>query len=98
MEPEPELLSVVSSTRYDKEADRLRKRGKDMSRIVAVVDTLRRRRPLAARHRDHALSGDWRGWRDCHVEPDWVLIYRVDEDARELILGRTGTHADLFGH
>jgi mRNA interferase YafQ len=50
---------------------------------------------LEARHREHALAGEWIGWRDCHVAPDWVLIYRTTET--ELILGRTGTHSDLFG-
>ena len=54
------------------------------------------RRPLADRHRDHGLSGDLRRWRDCHIEPDWVLVYRVDEEAGELILGRSGAHSDLF--
>ncbi len=96
MAEEPGPLNVVVTTRYRKDAKRVRKCGKDMARVVAVVDALRHRRPLAGRHRDHALSGDWQGWRDCHVEPDWVLIYRVDEQARELILARTGTHADLF--
>jgi mRNA interferase YafQ len=92
----PEPPNVVATTRYDKDAKRVRKRGEDMTRILTVVDALRNRRPLADRHRDHALSGDWQGWRDCHVEPDWVLVYRVDEEAGELILGRTGTHSDLF--
>ena len=96
MAEEPGPLNVVVTTLYQKDAKRVRKCGKDMARVVAVVDALSHRRPLAARHRDHALSGDWQGWRDCHVEPDWVLIYRVDEQARELILARTGTHADLF--
>jgi mRNA interferase YafQ len=67
-----------------------------MARLVAVVDALRHRRPLAVRHRDHALAGEWLGWRDCHIEPDWLLIYRVDGDAGAVVLGRTGTHADLF--
>ena len=92
----PEPLVVIVTTRYNKDAELLRKRGKQMARLVAIVDELRNRRRLVERHRDHALSGDWRGWRDCHIEPDWLLIYRVDEEAGALILGRTGTHADLF--
>ena len=67
-----------------------------MARLVAVVDLLRNRLALAQRHRDHPLTGDWQGWRDCHIEPDWILLYRVDEDSGDLILGRTGTHSDLF--
>src|SRR3954453_7892086 len=93
----PPPLAVVTTSRFDKDAKRDRKRGKDMDRLLTVVDTLRLRRPLAARHRDHALAGEWKGWRECHVEPDWLLIYHVDEDAAELILGRVGTHSDLFG-
>jgi mRNA interferase YafQ len=96
MATEPEPLGVIITTRYNKDADLLRKRGKKMARLVAIVDALRHRRQLARRHRDHALSGDWQGWRDCHIEPDWLLIYRVDPEAGELILGRTGTHSDLF--
>ncbi len=96
MATEPEPLNVVTTTQYRKDAERVRKRGKGMARVLEVVDALRHRRPLAGRHRDHPLSGNWQGWRDCHIEPDWVLIYRVDEKAGELILGRTGTHSDLF--
>ncbi len=96
MSTELEPLNVVATTRYLKDAKRVRKRGKEMARLLTVVDALRNRRPLAERHRDHALAGDLRGWRDCHIEPDWILVYRIDEDAGDLILGRTGTHADLF--
>jgi mRNA interferase YafQ len=65
-----------------------------MAKLRAVVATLCARRPLDPKHKDHPLKGDQQGWRDCHVEPDWVLIDKVD--AGELRLGRTGTHADLF--
>jgi mRNA interferase YafQ len=65
-----------------------------MAKLRAVIETLCQRQPLAPRHQDHPLGGDWKGWRDCHVEPDWVLIYKATETT--LILGRTGTHADLF--
>jgi mRNA interferase YafQ len=90
---EPERR-VRTSPRCKRDLKRLSKRGKDIDRFEAVVETIRVGRPLAARHRDHALSGDLEGFRDCHVEPDWVLIYRVD--AEVVYLFRTGTHADLF--
>ena len=90
----PEPLNVVATTRYDKDAKRVRKRGNDMARLLAVVDALRNRRPLAERHRDHALTSDWQGWRDCHIEPDWLVIY--DVTSTEVLLIRTGTHSDLF--
>ena len=65
-----------------------------MEKLRAVLETLCVHGQLAARHKDHDLSGEWKGWRDCYVEPDWVLIYR--EESGKLELGRTGTHADLF--
>ncbi len=93
-EPEREPLVVMATTRYLKEVKRVRKRGKDTARLIEVVDVLRNRRSLEVRHRDHALTGNWKGWRECHVEPDWLLFYQTTE--AELILGRTGTHSDLF--
>jgi mRNA interferase YafQ len=96
-EAEPPPLDVVTTSRYEKDAKRIRKRDYDITPLIEIVDPLRHRRPLGARHPDHALKGMWKGWRDCHVKDDWVLIYKVDAAAGELVLGRTGTHADLFG-
>jgi mRNA interferase YafQ len=72
----------------------MRKRGKDLEKIKAVIDLLVAGEPLPTKNRDHKLGGDWIGRRDCHVEPDWILIYKLTED--ELLLERTGTHSDLF--
>jgi mRNA interferase YafQ len=72
----------------------MRKRGKDLEKIKAVIDLLVAGEPLPPKNRDHKLGGDWIGRRDCHVEPDWILIYKLTED--ELLLERTGTHSDLF--
>lgn len=52
---------------------------------------------LAPKHKDHTLSGDWVGHRECHIQPDWLLVYRYDNDVLVLTLSRTGTHSDLFG-
>jgi len=90
-------LNVAATTRYVRASKLARKRGKKMTLLIAVVNTLRNRQPLAARHRDHALTGEMKGLRECHVEPDWLLIDRVDETATDLIRDRTGTHSDLFG-
>jgi mRNA interferase YafQ len=87
-------LAPVPQAAFKRDLKRLAKRGKDMAKIRAVIDDLCHGRPLADRHVDHALQGEWKGWRDCHVEPDWILIYRRTND--ELLLGRTGTHSDLF--
>ena len=65
-----------------------------MERFRAIIETLCSRQPLPPELRDHALSGEWSGCRDCHVTPDWIIIYERGEN--NLILYRTGTHADLF--
>lgn len=72
----------------------MRKRGKDLARLREVVKQLAVGKPLHSKHRDHALIGHWQPSRDCHIEPDWLLIYMADETA--LRLERTGTHSDLF--
>jgi mRNA interferase YafQ len=71
-----------------------KKRGKDMDKLKAVLSRLIEQEPLPAYYNDHPLKGDWSGFRDLHVEPDWLLLYRVQGD--ELQLARTGSHADLF--
>jgi len=73
---------------------RLKKRGKDMAKLDPILRALCAGQALPPPLRDHPLTGTWKGWRDCHIEPDWLLIYRATESL--LILGRSGTHADLF--
>jgi mRNA interferase YafQ len=74
--------------------ERMTRRGEDMEKYRAVIIALCSREPLPRELNDHPLKGDWKGWRDCHVAPDWIIIYQ--KTAAELILARTGTHADLF--
>jgi mRNA interferase YafQ len=85
---------VRETNQFRKDIKRLEKRGKDLDKLKEVILRLFEGRPLDARHRDHPLTGPWQGSRDCHVEPDWLLIYRIDDSA--LYLERTGTHSDLF--
>ena len=61
-----------------------------------IITKLANGEPLDARHKDHPLSGDWIGHRECHIQPDWLLIYRIENDILVLTLSRTGTHSDLF--
>ena len=93
-EPPLPLLTPRPAAEFKRDLKRQQKRGKDMMRIRAVIETVCSHRLLDPKHRDHPLGGQWKGWRDCHVEPDWILIYK--EEAGKLELGRTGTHSDLF--
>ena len=72
------------------------KRGYDTALIDDVIKTLAKGKTLSAKYRDHELSGNWVGHRECHIKPDWLLIYRYDNDVLVLTLSRTGSHADLF--
>ena len=72
----------------------MHRRGKDLRKLRQPLATLLQQASLPARYRDHALRGNWRGYRDLHIEPDWLLIYCIEGD--ELQLVRTGSHADLF--
>lgn len=89
------MREVVRSTAFRKDIKRAEKRGKDMAKLKAVILLLIEDAPLDTRYRDHPLKGTWAGYRDLHIEPDWLLLYSVS--ATELYLARTGTHADLFG-
>ena len=72
----------------------LARAGKELGKLKEVIELLVAGDTLPGNLRDNALTGDWKGWRDCHIEPDWLLIYkRLPE---ELVLGRTGSHSDLF--
>ena len=87
-------MNVAQTKQFKKDVKRMRKRGKDLEKVKAVIDLLVDEEPLPPKNRDHKLGGNWIGRRDCHIEPDWILIYKLTED--ELLLERTGTHSDLF--
>ncbi|MCD8254705.1 MAG: type II toxin-antitoxin system YafQ family toxin [Oscillospiraceae bacterium] len=73
-----------------------RQRGRDLKLLDDVVTRLAQQEPLPEKNRDHSLTGDYIGFRECHIQPDWLLIYRIDGEALILFLSRTGTHSDLF--
>ncbi len=87
-------MRVTQTTQFSKDLKMQQKRGKDLQKVKDLIALLQLEEPLPLRNRDHALTGNWLGWRDCHLEPDWLLIYKRSSD--ELTLGRTGTHSDLF--
>ena len=88
------MLTPVVSGRFKKDVKRAEKRGKDMGKLKTALSLLIEEKPLPVVYRDHPLKGDWKGFRDLHLEPDWLLLYRVAGD--EIQLARTGTHSDLF--
>ena len=89
------MLDIVISSKCRKDLKRARRRGLDMDAFFAVVEMLRRRETLPVRYRDHALTADRAGLRDCRIRPDWVLIYQIRETELVLVLVETGSHADL---
>ena len=91
------MSTIVTTSRFRKDAKRMKKRGADMNALHDVVDALAQGEELAERHRDHALIGGYEGFRECHIAPDWLLIYAKDESRLILTAARTGTHSDLFG-
>jgi mRNA interferase YafQ len=88
------VLTPVRGRRFERDVKRARKRGKDMEKLKAILSLLIEEKPLPPRCRDHALKGEWTGYRDLHIEPDWLLLYAIE--GGELRLARTGTHSDLF--
>jgi len=88
------VRQVSQARQFTRDVKRMRKRGKNLSKLKTIVTKLAQGEPLEPRYKDHALSNNWQHSRDCHIEPDWILIYTVDEES--LRLERTGTHSDLF--
>ena len=89
-------LKLVPTSQFKKDYKRAKKRGLNMAELQAILDKLCAEEPLGERHRDHALAGTYLGFRECHVRPDWLLVYAVDKGRLILAASRTGTHSDLF--
>ena len=90
------MLKVVASNQFRKDLRLAIIRGFDIDELHNVVDKLSSQERLDEKYRDHSLTGNFIGYRECHIKPDWLLIYKVDSDELELFLFRTGTHSDLF--
>lgn len=88
--------TVRPTSRFQKDLKRIARRGYNTELLTAVIKKLANGEPLAQKHRDHALTGDYAGCRECHITPDWLLIYEISDDTLLLYLTRTGTHSDLF--
>ncbi len=90
------LLVPVFSSRFKRDLAKIEKQGKDSTKVKAAISILVAGGPLPPKYKDHSLIGDWKGCRECHIEPDWLMIYEFLE-AEEVFLHRTGSHAELFG-
>ena len=88
------MLTVTTAVRFRRDLRICAKHRYNMALLSAAINTLRIPAPLPQQNKDHGLTGQYAGHRECHIQPDWLLIYRVD--GNELYLARTGTHADLF--
>ncbi len=88
---------IVWTTQFKKDYRLAVKRHLDIDRLDDIVRALSRGETLPEKNKDHALSGNWEGHRECHILLDWLLIYRIEDDLLILTLARTGTHCDLFG-
>lgn len=90
------MLEVILSNSFKKDLKAISKRGYDLEKLSIIVDKLANLEPLPEKNRDHNLTGEYAGFRECHIQPDWLLIYRVYNSELILFLSRTGTHSDLF--
>lgn len=90
------MLEIVLSNQFKKDLKLAQKRGCDLELLNSVVETLASGKPLAEKFRDHSLVGEYFGFRECHIQPNWLLVYRAEENELILFLFRTGTHSDLF--
>lgn len=88
------MLRAVTTNQFEKDIKLAKKRGKDLNKIVHLMQLLLNEDAIPLKHRDHSLSGNYVNRRECHIEPDWLLIYKLGEE--EIIFERTGTHSDLF--
>lgn len=90
------MLTIKYETTFKKDYKRAIKRGYDIKLLETVLELLIQEKELPAKYKDHTLSGDYSDCRECHITPDWLLIYRINRNELVLCLTRTGTHSDLF--
>lgn len=90
------MYEIVPSNQFRKDLKLAQKRGYDLNKIKKVINNLANGETLEAKYRDHSLTGDYGGYRECHIQLDWLLVYQIDGNQLILFLARTGTHSDLF--
>ena len=90
------MYRIVTTNRFEKDLLLAKKRNLPVNELMAVVELLSEGKPLPAKYKDHMLKGVYTGLRECHLKPDWLLIYHIEKEIELLSLLRTGTHSDLF--
>ena len=90
------MLKLVTTGQFRKDYKRVKKRGYNMKLLEVVIDKLLTEKTLEERYRDHGLTGDYAGFRECHILSGWLLVYAIDKGELILTASRTGTHTDLF--
>lgn len=90
------MLKIVPSNRFKKDLKKAIKRNLDISLLDEVITKLANHKKLEKKYKDHDLKGEYVGFRECHIEPDWLLLYKIEKEELELFLFRTGTHGDIF--
>ena len=88
------MKTIRRTSQFKRDIKRMQRQGREVEKLKRVLEALIKGEPLAAKHRDHVLVGQYKGTRECHIEPDWLLVYELGET--EIVLIRTGVHSDLF--
>ena len=90
------MLHPSTTTQFDRDKMKARKQGKNLALLTGVMEKLIKEQPLETKYCDHPLKGNWKGFRDCHIMSDWVLIYKIDKEKKRIVFARLGTHSELF--
>ncbi len=92
------MLDLELSTQFKRDLKKIQKQRKNIELLDDVIEQIQYQKPLHPKNKDHSLSGNWNGYRECHITPDWLLIYKIiDGDCVQILrLSRTGSHSDLF--
>jgi mRNA interferase YafQ len=90
------MLEILYTNKMKRDAKLMKKRGKNMDKLTAILSLLAKREKLPERNRDHQLTGDLKDFRECHIEPDWLLIYQIIDNELILLAAGTGSHSDLL--
>jgi mRNA interferase YafQ len=90
------VLKIKYSRQFKKDYKKIMKQGLDENKLIDVLKLLRNNSPLPPKYNDHSLKGNYKGYRDCHIEPDWLLIYKIENEISLVTLQRTGSHSEIF--